>query len=80
MKGFGIGNQRLQHNIVDLFPGIPTDPDRWSLHREWTWMDTHTQSSKFFINLCSFRDLGQSVNVWGALSQLDSEAATGDVL
>ena len=28
MKGLGIGNKRLQHNIVDLFPGSPTDPDR----------------------------------------------------
>ena len=26
----------LQHNIVDLFPGIPTVPDRWSLHGLWT--------------------------------------------
>ena len=32
MKGLGAGIQRLQHNIVDLFPGIPPYPDRWSLH------------------------------------------------
>ena len=24
MKGLGIGNKRLQQNIVDLFPGSPT--------------------------------------------------------
>ena len=28
MKGLGIRTKRLQYNIVDLFPGIPTDPDR----------------------------------------------------
>ena len=24
----GLEKKGLQHNIVDLFPGIPTDPDR----------------------------------------------------
>ena len=28
MKGLGIGNKRLQHNIVRLFPGSPADSDR----------------------------------------------------
>ena len=28
MKGLGIVNKRLQHNIVDLFSSSPTDPDR----------------------------------------------------
>ena len=28
MKGLGRGKKRLQHNIVDLFPDIPTVPDR----------------------------------------------------
>ena len=36
MKGLGIGKERLQHNIVDLFLDIPTVPDRSSLHSEWT--------------------------------------------
>ena len=44
MKGLGIGNKRLQHNIVDLFPGSPTDPDRWSLHGECTCTHTHTHT------------------------------------
>ena len=42
MKEIGIGKKRLQHNIVDLFSGIPTDPDRWSLHGERTYAHTHT--------------------------------------
>ena len=28
MKGLGRGKKRLQHNIVDLFPDIPTVPNR----------------------------------------------------
>ena len=28
MKRFGKGKKRLQGNIVDLFPGTPTDPDK----------------------------------------------------
>ena len=24
----GLEKKRLQHNIVDVFPGIPTDPDK----------------------------------------------------
>ena len=28
MKGLGREKKRLQHNIVDLFPDIPTVPDR----------------------------------------------------
>ena len=28
MKGHGRGKKRLQHNIVDLFPDIPTVPNR----------------------------------------------------
>ena len=28
IKGFGRRNKRLQHNIFDLFSGIPTVPDR----------------------------------------------------
>ena len=45
MKGLGIWNKPLQHNIVDLFPGpgTRTDPDRWSLHGEWTYVHTHTR-------------------------------------
>ena len=42
MKGFGIGKKFLQHNIDDLFPGIPANPDSWSLHGEWTYTDTLT--------------------------------------
>ena len=41
MKGLGIWNKPLQQNIVDLFPGSPTDPDRWSLYGEWTYTHTH---------------------------------------
>ena len=36
MKKLGRGKKRLQHNIVDLFPDIPTIADRWSIHSEWT--------------------------------------------
>ena len=36
MKGPDRGKKRLQHNTVDLFPDIPTVPDRRSLHGEWT--------------------------------------------
>ena len=36
MKRLGRGKKRPQHNIVDLFPDIPTVPDRKSLHGEWT--------------------------------------------
>ena len=43
MKGLGRGKKCLQHSIVDLFPDIPTVPDRWSLHGEWTW-NTHTHT------------------------------------
>ena len=32
LKGLDRGNKRLKQNIVDLFPGSPTDPDRQSLH------------------------------------------------
>ena len=39
----GLEKKRLQHNIVDVFPGIPTDPDKWSLHGEWTYTP-HTQT------------------------------------
>ena len=42
MKGRGRGKKCLQHNTVNLFLDIPTVPDRWSLHFEWTW-NTHTQ-------------------------------------
>ena len=42
MKGLGRGMKRLQHNIVDLFPGTPSNLDRWSLHDEWTYTHTHT--------------------------------------
>ena len=28
MKRLGRGKKHLQHNIVDLFPGTPTDPGR----------------------------------------------------
>ena len=28
MKGLGRGKKRLQYSIVDLFPDIPTVPDR----------------------------------------------------
>ena len=44
VKGLGIGNKRLQHNIVDLFLGSSTDPDRRSLHGEWTYINTHTDN------------------------------------
>ena len=44
MKGLGIGNKLLQQNIVDLFPDSLTDPDRWSLHGEWTYTHTHTHT------------------------------------
>ena len=30
MKGLGGETKRLQHNIVDLFPDLPTVPDRQS--------------------------------------------------
>ena len=46
MKRIGIGIQRLQHNIVDLFPGIPSDPDRWSLHGGGTYTHTHPHTHK----------------------------------
>ena len=35
MKGLGRGKKRLRY-IVDLFPDIPTVPDRRSLYGEWT--------------------------------------------
>ena len=41
MKELGRGKKRLQHNIVDLYPGLPT-PDRWSLQGGWTKTHTHT--------------------------------------
>ena len=44
MRGLGIGNKRLQHKTVDLFPGSPTDPDRWSLHGEWKYTHAHTHT------------------------------------
>ena len=28
---------------VDMFPDIPSVPDRWILHGEWTW-NTHTHT------------------------------------
>ena len=37
MKGLGRRKKRHQYNIVDLFPDIPTVPDKGSLHGEWTW-------------------------------------------
>ena len=37
-----MGKKRLQHNIADLFPDSPIDPDRWSIHGEWTYTNTHT--------------------------------------
>ena len=40
MKAIGIGIQRLEHDIVDLFPGIPPDPDM----KPSQWMDTHTHT------------------------------------
>ena len=43
MKGLDREKKHLQHNIVNLFPDIPTVPDRWSLHGEWTW-NTHTHT------------------------------------
>ena len=36
MKELGGGKKRLQGNIIDLFPEIPTFPDRENLHSEWT--------------------------------------------
>ena len=36
MKGLGRRKKRHQYNIVDLFPDIPTVPDKGSLHGEWT--------------------------------------------
>ena len=45
MKKLGIGNKRLQNNIVDLFPGIPTNPDSRSLVNGRKHTDMHTCSN-----------------------------------
>ena len=47
MKGIGIGIQCLQHNIVDLFPGIiiQTDEPFTVDGRTHTHTHTHTQSA-----------------------------------
>ena len=34
LKGLDRENKSLKQNIIDLFPGSPADPDRWSLHGE----------------------------------------------
>ena len=52
MKGLGKEKKRLQHNIVDLLLVIPTDPDRWSLHGEWTQIHTQTQQTPTQNHLC----------------------------
>ena len=44
MKGLVIGNNRLQCNIVDLFPGSPTTLEKWSLDSEWTYTHTRTHT------------------------------------
>ena len=44
MKVFGIESKRLQHNIIDLFPGSPTVPGRSSLHGERTYIHTHAHA------------------------------------
>ena len=49
MTGIGIGQKRLQHNIVDLFPVSPTNPDRWSLHGEWKQTHIHTHLSIYHV-------------------------------
>ena len=43
MKGLDIGNKRLQHNVVDLFPGSPTDPVNGRA-RTHTHAHTHTHA------------------------------------
>ena len=45
MKGLDIGNKRLKHNIVDLFPGTQTDPDRQMKPSRWMHVHTHTRTS-----------------------------------
>ena len=54
MKGLGIGN--IQHNIVDLSPGSPTNSGRWSLHSEWMYKHTHTQPLVCSINADQSKD------------------------
>ena len=44
MKGLDIGNKRLKHNIVDLFPGTQTDPDRQMKPSRWMHVHTHTHA------------------------------------
>ena len=45
LKGVGREKNCLQHNITDLFSDIPTVPDRWSLHDEWTTGCKHTKKN-----------------------------------
>ena len=50
MKRHDIGKKRVQHNIDDLFPDIPTDSDRWNLHKythAHTRTRTHTHTHKY---------------------------------
>ena len=44
MKELGSGKKRPQHSIGDLFPDVPTDKDRLSLHGKWTYTQAHTQT------------------------------------
>ena len=46
MKELGRGNKRLQHNIVDLYPGLPTQTDEAFKvdGRKHTHTHTHTHA------------------------------------
>ena len=48
MKELGRGNKRLQHNIVDLYPGLPTQTDEAFKVDGRTHTHTHTASLNIF--------------------------------
>ena len=58
MKELGRGNKRLQHNIVDLYPGLPTQTDEAFKvdGRKHTRTHTHTHthsSNRFYLTFPS---------------------------
>ena len=60
MKRIGIGIQRLQHNIVDLFPGIMIQTDEAFTMDEHTHTHTHTHETSITIQNYGFWCLVES--------------------
>ena len=59
MKGLGRENKSLQHSIIDLSPGIPTQTDEAFTvdERKHTHTHTHTHTCNQYVRIMTLMDL-----------------------